>query len=91
MLNGATDYLSVLTNLINGQQLQREVLTARLVLLNNRIALYRALASGIEPADMDWGTEPTDVVAAALPEASARVQELVRRWRQESNTAKACA
>jgi hydrogenase maturation protease len=36
---------------------------------------------GIEPADMDWGTEPTEAVAAALPEAAARAQQLVRDWR----------
>lgn len=39
---------------------------------------------GIEPANMDWGTEPTDVVAAALPEAAGRVSDLVRHWRAES-------
>ena len=58
--------------------------------LRGELPAHRALV-GIEPADMDWGTEPTDVVAAALPEASARVQELVRRWRPETSTAKACA
>ena len=33
---------------------------------------------------MDWGTEPTDVVSAALPEAAGYVTELVRRWRDAS-------
>lgn len=46
-LNGATDYLSVLTNLRDGQQLQRDILSAQLNLLNNRIGLYRALAGNI--------------------------------------------
>ena len=36
---------------------------------------------GIEPAAMDWGTEPTEAVAAALPEAAAVAQRLVRDWR----------
>ena len=58
--------------------------------LSGELPAHRALV-GIEPADMDWGTEPTDIVAAALPEASARVQELVRRWRQETSQREACA
>ena len=41
---------------------------------------HRALI-GIEPADMDWGTEPTTPVAAAIPEAAALAQELVGAWR----------
>lgn len=36
---------------------------------------------GIEPADMDWGTRPTPVVAAALPEAAAHAHKLVHDWR----------
>jgi hydrogenase maturation protease len=36
---------------------------------------------GIEPADMDWGTEPTEAVAAAVPEAAAQARRLVREWR----------
>ena len=36
---------------------------------------------GIEPADMDWGTQPTPAVAAALPEAAAHAHKLVRDWR----------
>jgi hydrogenase maturation protease len=46
---------------------------------------------GIEPADMTWGTEPTDVVAAAVPEASARVRDLVCRWREEAAAVEAVA
>ena len=38
---------------------------------------------GIEPEDMDWGTEPTAAVAAALPEAAASAQNLVSAWRTE--------
>lgn len=40
---------------------------------------------GIEPEDMDWGTEPTAVVAAAVPEAAAFAQDLVRTWRTGAN------
>ncbi|MCF8303227.1 MAG: TolC family protein [Bacteroidales bacterium] len=44
--NGIADYLDVLTALDEEQQLQRNVLSARLALLEYRIALYRALAGG---------------------------------------------
>ncbi len=40
---------------------------------------------GIEPEDMDWGTEPTPVVAAAVPEAAALAHDLVRSWRAGAN------
>ena len=36
---------------------------------------------GIEPADMDWGTEPTPAVAEAIPAAAAAARQLVARWR----------
>ena len=36
---------------------------------------------GIEPAAMDWGTEPTTPVAAAIPAAAALARRLVREWR----------
>jgi len=39
---------------------------------------------GIEPADMDWGTEPTAAIAAAMPDAAACAHQLVRDWRTES-------
>jgi multidrug efflux system outer membrane protein len=48
--NGFSDYLAVLTALNQEQQLRRDVLTARLNLLEYRIALYRALAGGFAPA-----------------------------------------
>lgn len=35
---------------------------------------------GIEPEDMGWGTWPTPVVAAALPDACGEARNLVRRW-----------
>lgn len=43
---------------------------------------HRALV-GIEPADMDWGTEPTDAVAAAIPQAADAARRLVDAWRSE--------
>ncbi len=51
--------------------------------LRGELPEKRALV-GIEPSNMEWGTEPTDVVSAALPEASGCVTELVRRWRNEA-------
>ena len=36
---------------------------------------------GIEPANMDWGTEPTAQVAAAVPQAADLARDLVRAWR----------
>ena len=42
---------------------------------------HRALV-GIEPEQMDWGTEPTQTVAAAIPSATARIRDLVPDWRQ---------
>ena len=43
----------------------------------------RALV-GIEPGQMDWGTEPTQEVAAAIPIATARIRDLLIGWRQQS-------
>ena len=47
-LNGAGDYIDVLTALTDEQRLQRDLLSARLRLVEFRIALYRALAGGFE-------------------------------------------
>ena len=44
---------------------------------------HRALV-GIEPAQMDWGTEPTQEIAAAIPSATARIRDLVLDWRRRS-------
>jgi hydrogenase maturation protease len=48
--------------------------------LRGELPENRALI-GIEPADMDWGTEPTAPVAAAVPKAAAKASSLVRAWR----------
>jgi hydrogenase maturation protease len=45
----------------------------------------RALV-GIEPECMDWGTEPTSPVAAAIPQASNVISELVRIWRRNGSS-----
>lgn len=46
--NGFSDYLAVLTELTTVQQLQRDLVNARITLIEFRIALYRALAGGFE-------------------------------------------
>lgn len=46
--NGLANYLDVLTALDDEQRLRRDLLSARLTLLEYRIALYRALAGGFE-------------------------------------------
>ncbi len=47
-LNGTTNYLDVLTALDEVQQLRRDLLSAQLVLVEDRIALYRALAGAVD-------------------------------------------
>jgi hydrogenase maturation protease len=42
----------------------------------------RALV-GIQPASVEWGEEPTDAVAAAIPVAVQKVNELLELWRTE--------
>ncbi len=46
--NGAANYLEVLTALDEVQQLRRDMLSARLTIVEFRIALYRALAGSFE-------------------------------------------
>ena len=52
-LNGLTDYLDVLLSLDQEQQLQRDLIEARLVQVEYRIALYRALAGGFEMEEFE--------------------------------------
>ena len=47
-LNGMSNYLDVLTSLHEEQQLRRDLLNAKLSLLEYRIALYRSLAGDFE-------------------------------------------
>ena len=44
---------------------------------------HRALV-GIEPEWIDWGTEPSAVVAARIPDAANAIHSLIRGWKQES-------
>lgn len=48
-LNGAGNYIDVLNALESEQERRRDLLSARLELLEYRIALYRALAGGFDP------------------------------------------
>lgn len=43
----------------------------------------RALV-GIQPASVDWGEEPTEAVAAAIPVAVQKVCELLELWKTEA-------
>ncbi len=47
-LNGTNNYLDVLTALDDVQVLRRDLLAARLTLVDHRIALYRALAGSVQ-------------------------------------------
>ena len=40
---------------------------------------HRALVA-IQPGEIDWGSQLSDAVERALPEAAGRVAGLVRRW-----------
>ncbi len=53
-LNGSADFIDTLTSLREGQQLERDVLSARLDRVLFRISLYRALAGGF-PTPMEAG------------------------------------
>ena len=48
-LNGVSDYIDVLTALTDQQRIRRDLIEARRIRLERRIALYRALAGGFEP------------------------------------------
>ncbi len=50
--------------------------------LRGQLPDKRALI-GIEPQNMDWGTEPSPAVATALPDAADRARQLVSGWRAE--------
>ena len=47
-INGAADFLDVLTALTNEQRLRRDLLNARMALYESRVALYRAIAGPID-------------------------------------------
>lgn len=52
--------------------------------LRGELPECRALI-GIEPADMNWGTEPTAAVAAAVPRAADLARDLVDTWRRAAS------
>ncbi|MFV8783672.1 efflux transporter outer membrane subunit [Microbulbifer sp. SA54] len=49
---GAVDFLNVLSATNNQQSLERQLLTARRELLENRVTLYRALSGGLQAGDL---------------------------------------
>ena len=62
-LNGAADFIDVLAAVQNQQELERSVLAARLMRIEHRIALHRAIAGGFvdsTPTDMDDGAPSVD-------------------------------
>jgi multidrug efflux system outer membrane protein len=61
-LNGATDFIDVLTALEDQQRIERDLLAARLDRLLFRVALHRAIAGGFETAreTADGGIRSTD-------------------------------
>ena len=48
--------------------------------LSGHWPVRRALVA-IQPDKIDWGETPTEPVAAAIPEACRRIQELIAGWR----------
>ena len=50
--------------------------------LADDLPAHRALV-GIEPEWIDWGTEPSAVVAARIPDAVDAIHSLIRGWKQE--------
>lgn len=54
--------------------------------ITDSLPRYRALV-GVEPAQVDWGDELSPAVAAAVPEAMARIRALLYLWeRREAGT-----
>jgi hydrogenase maturation protease len=51
--------------------------------LSDTLPHWRALI-GIQPADLDLGSQPTAVVEAAVPEAARLALGLARQWRAEA-------
>jgi hydrogenase maturation protease len=49
--------------------------------LTERLPTRRALV-GVEPEKLDWGENPTDRVAQAIPRAAAMVAALISAWHQ---------
>lgn len=48
--------------------------------LSDRLPERRALI-GIQPAEIDWGEQPSAAVAAAMPQVCAQARQLIEEWR----------
>jgi len=66
-LNGDISYIDVLDSLTREQQLRRDLLQARFVLIDSRIGLYRALAGGWEGIVPEEGEPATTQPASHEP------------------------
>ena len=64
-LNGISDFLDVLTALIDAQELEREMITARLELFVARVSLYRALAGPVP--ELEENNQIQDNLTPVLP------------------------
>jgi len=58
--------------------------------LTGSLPRHRALVA-IQPGSIDWGTEPTAAVRAAIPEAAYQVETLLHRWQQAAEPQEARA
>ncbi len=67
-LNGVTDYIAVLTAIREQQQLERDVLNARLARIEIRIALHRALAGGFKLPEARQSNETDEMNEQGTPE-----------------------
>lgn len=67
-LNGVTDYIAVLTAIREQQQLERDVLNARLARIEIRIALHRALAGGFKLPQARQAKETDEMNEQGTPE-----------------------
>ena len=47
--------------------------------IQDRLPARRALV-GVQPASLDWGMEPTEAVAAALPQMAALAEAKLKEW-----------
>jgi hydrogenase maturation protease len=55
--------------------------------LTGTLPQHRALVA-IQPGEIDWGSQLSDAVERALPEAAGRVAGLVRRWTGTADSAR---
>jgi hydrogenase maturation protease len=50
-----------------------------ITLLSGKLPGKRALV-GIQPAEIDWGDQPTEAVSAAIPVAVSEIESILKRW-----------